>query len=52
MKERLICAFLIIPAYISCFFEIKSKKLEFWLRVISIAFLLLLACYLGAVLPQ
>lgn len=52
MKERLICAFLIMPAYISCFLETKSKKLEFWLRVISMAFLLLLACYLGVVLPQ
>ena len=52
MKERLICAVFIIPAYINCFFAPKNKKIEFCLRVISTVFLFLLACYLGVVLPQ
>lgn len=52
MKERLICAALIIPAFINCYYKPKNKKLEVALRVISGVLLLLEACYLGVVLPQ
>lgn len=52
MKERLICAVLIIPAFINCYFKPKNEKAEFVLRVVSGSLLLLAACYLGIVLPQ
>lgn len=52
MKERLICAVMILPAIYFCSFEFKSKKIENVLRVISGVLLMLLAFYLGTVLPQ
>lgn len=52
MKERLICAVMVIPAFIYLSFEFENKKFEKVLRVISATLLLLLACYLGVVLPQ
>lgn len=52
MKERLICAVMVIPAFIFLSFEFENKKFEKVLRVISSTLLLLLACYLGVVLPQ
>lgn len=52
MKERLICAALIIPAFINCYYKPKSEKAEEILRVASGTLLLLAACYLGVVLPQ
>lgn len=52
MKERLICAVLMAPAFINCYYKPKSEKEEFALRVVSGTLLLLAACYLGVVLPQ
>lgn len=52
MTERLICAALIMPAFINCFYKPKNEKAEFALRSVSLALLLLAACYLGVVLPQ
>lgn len=51
MEERLICAAMIIPAFIYLSFDFENKKLEKVLCVISATLLLLLACYLGVVLP-
>lgn len=52
MKERLICEFMVIPAFVYLSFEFENKRFEKILRVISATLLLLLACYLGVVLPQ
>ena len=52
MKERLICAFMIIHAFICLSFEFKNKRTEKVLRVILATLLLFLVCYLGVVLPQ
>lgn len=49
MEERLICAFMVIPAFVYLSFEFENKRLEKILRVISATLLLLLACYLGVV---
>ena len=52
MEERLICAALIIPAFMNCYYKPRSEKAEAVLRVVSGTLLLLAACYLGVVLPQ
>ncbi len=54
MKERLICALLIVPAftYFGIEFDEKHKKLETVWRFISTIGLIFAAMYLGVVLPQ
>lgn len=52
MTERLICAALIMPAFMNCYYKPKSEKAEVALRIVSGTLLLLAACYLGVVLPQ
>ena len=40
MKERLICEFMVIPAFVYLSFEFENKRLEKILRVISATLLL------------
>lgn len=50
MKEKFICALLIIPAAICLGFDFENKKAERILKIISESLLFLLAWYLGIVL--
>lgn len=54
MLERLICAALIIPAFLflGIEFDEKHKRLEIIWRIFSEVGLIFLAMYLGIVLPQ
>lgn len=52
MEERLICAALMIPAFINCYYKPRNENTEVVLRIVSGTLLLLAACYLGVVLPQ
>ena len=54
MKSRLICILLVTPICLSygVEFDEKHKKAECVIRVISMVCLMLLAFYLGIVLPE